>query len=569
MPTSTDRTMRVLPSGRALATWTPHQATAAELVVGARVWPLRMTLLAVIAAASAFRWYLLLRYYVTPDADQTIVGLMARHVLLGERPIFYWGQPYTGAPEAYLTAGLFGLVGQSDVLLHIVPLAASVAFVVVTCVLAWRLYGPGIAALTGLYLSAAPILLMEWSAWAGSGYLEMMALGTAALLLVLPAPMGQPNRSWWRVPAAFFLLGLAAWIQPSAIFYALGVLALLVGRAWAVARAPRRWLSGLALSLCALAALAVGMLPMLIFNVQHQGQTVSYLLQRDTATSLSTLTVFSRALLWSGPIVLGLIPPTTDRTYLSRFLLDHYAMYGIALFVVLALLFRGLSLWRAVWARVRTVFTQHPAPDLGLIVLLAGLLVGFLSSSWGAEQWSGSQPRYLLPLYTAVPLILRAALPRRPRAWHWTLAALALIALCAGNLFTNSTTFGREDLRPLARLLQARGITAVYGDYWTVYPIIYESEERIAGVATNDDLARGYNRRLMYLQAAASSSHFAWVVATGSARQRAVLACFQRLHSRYGVVIWRDQTIYDRPTGRAFPYWNGGRCPLISPASAS
>lgn len=561
--------MRVIAERPARGYWAAESAaTVARQTAGARRWPVALLVVAIVVTASAFRWYLLGRYYITPDADQTVLGLMARHILAGERPIFYWGQPYTGAPEAYVTAALFALFGQSDLLLHVAPLAASVGFVVATCILALRLYGAGIAALTGLYLSLAPILLIEWSAWAGSGYLEMMALGTCALLLALPPRPGMPARAWSRMPLVFFLLGLALWIQPSAIFYALGVLALLIGRAWAVLRAPRRWPGGLALLFISLAALALGMLPMLIFNLQQQGQTITFLLQRDTTNSIGALTVFSRALLWSGPVVLGLIPPTTDRTYLYQFLLDHYPIYGVSLFMVLALLFRGCSLWRALWRRLRTIASERPAPDLGLIVLVAALLAGFLSSSWGAEQWSGSQPRYLLPIYTATPLFLRAALPRRPGPWAWAVAAGAVIALCAGTLYTNTTTFGREDVRPLARLLEARGITAVYSDYWLAYPLIFESEERIAVVAVNDDLSRGYNRRLLYLREAASRPRFAWIVATGSARQRAVLACFHLLHSRYATFIWRDQTIYAAPTNRAFPYWNGGRCPVIAPSSS-
>src|SRR6185503_8380884 len=38
------------------------------------------------------------------DSDEAVEGLMARHVLLGELPLFLWGQRYKGVPEVYLTA---------------------------------------------------------------------------------------------------------------------------------------------------------------------------------------------------------------------------------------------------------------------------------------------------------------------------------------------------------------------------------------------------------------------------------------------------------------------------------
>ena len=158
-------------------------------------------------AGLAFRIYLLSRFYIVPDADQTIIALMARHVQQGELPVFYWGQPYTGAGDAYLGAALFALFGQHDALIHVPALAGSMAFVALNCVLAWRLYGPGIAILCALYLGIAPALLIDWGFWAGSGYLETMALGTGALLLALPpSDPFTPTRPWRRLPAAFLLL---------------------------------------------------------------------------------------------------------------------------------------------------------------------------------------------------------------------------------------------------------------------------------------------------------------------------------------------------------------------------
>ena len=39
------------------------------------------------------------------DGDEAVVGLMARHIaFLGERPVFYYGQPYLGSLEAFSAA---------------------------------------------------------------------------------------------------------------------------------------------------------------------------------------------------------------------------------------------------------------------------------------------------------------------------------------------------------------------------------------------------------------------------------------------------------------------------------
>ena len=46
------------------------------------------------------------------NSDEVLPGLMARHILLeGERPVFFYGQHYFGALEAYAIAALFAVFG--------------------------------------------------------------------------------------------------------------------------------------------------------------------------------------------------------------------------------------------------------------------------------------------------------------------------------------------------------------------------------------------------------------------------------------------------------------------------
>ncbi|HKJ65439.1 MAG TPA: hypothetical protein VJ969_08555, partial [Desulfopila sp.] len=39
--------------------------------------------------------------------DTSVVGIMGLHILEGARPLFFYGQAYMGAAEAYLTAAVF------------------------------------------------------------------------------------------------------------------------------------------------------------------------------------------------------------------------------------------------------------------------------------------------------------------------------------------------------------------------------------------------------------------------------------------------------------------------------
>src|SRR6202521_4717934 len=80
------------------------------------------------------------------DGDEAVVGLMARHIaFLGERPVFYYGQPYLGSLEAFSAAPLFRLFDSSTLLLKLVPTAYSLGFLVLSAVLARRLFGTAAA----------------------------------------------------------------------------------------------------------------------------------------------------------------------------------------------------------------------------------------------------------------------------------------------------------------------------------------------------------------------------------------------------------------------------------------
>src|SRR5687768_9387226 len=105
------------------------------------------------------------------DGDEAVVGLMARHIaFLGERPVFYYGQPYLGSLEAFSAAPLFVLFGSSTLVLKLVPTAYSLGFLVLSALLARRIFGIGPALATAAYLAIPPSMWAVWSTKARGGY---------------------------------------------------------------------------------------------------------------------------------------------------------------------------------------------------------------------------------------------------------------------------------------------------------------------------------------------------------------------------------------------------------------
>src|SRR3954470_775191 len=77
-------------------------------------------LLAVIVALVLPRIVLLVRARLALiDSDEAITGLMARHILGGEFPIWLYGITYQGSLEAYLAAALFAVLGSSALVLKL------------------------------------------------------------------------------------------------------------------------------------------------------------------------------------------------------------------------------------------------------------------------------------------------------------------------------------------------------------------------------------------------------------------------------------------------------------------
>lgn len=68
-----------------------------------------------------FRIPFLFRYDLHFGGDSATCYLMALRILGGDRPLYFYGQDYQGAAEAYITAGLFKIFGPS------IPLAGAVS----------------------------------------------------------------------------------------------------------------------------------------------------------------------------------------------------------------------------------------------------------------------------------------------------------------------------------------------------------------------------------------------------------------------------------------------------------
>jgi hypothetical protein len=182
------------------------------------------------ALAVAARLPFLLSEKIPFDSDEAVQGLMARHILNGELPAFFWGQAYKGVPEAYVSAGAFALFGSTVTVLKSVTLLFFAAYVGLNYVLVRKFLGPWMAIAASLLLIFGPPPIVQWSLSASAEYVLIMLVGTIVLLLATEIQQQAiPGR---RLLASLgFVVGLGLWIHQMFLFYLIPIVVIFVRRA--------------------------------------------------------------------------------------------------------------------------------------------------------------------------------------------------------------------------------------------------------------------------------------------------------------------------------------------------
>jgi len=208
----------------------------------------------IFATGIAARWPLIDRGESLLHSDEAIVGIMAQDIAAGRRfPIFFYGQRYMGALEAYVVAGLTPFVERPITALRLAPALFFASLAAVQFLMLRRWFGRFAGVVGAATLIAAAPMFAQWSISARGGYIEILLWGTLLLWsygdwFVNP-PAGSPTSR--RRFVFGLLLGSGIWINPSIILFVVPiVLHALFSRPLQAARSNRRidqWLRRLGL----------------------------------------------------------------------------------------------------------------------------------------------------------------------------------------------------------------------------------------------------------------------------------------------------------------------------------
>lgn len=222
-------------------------------------------------AALAARWPLIARGHTLLHSDEAIVGLMAQDIAAGERfPIYFYGQRYMGALEAYVIAALLPFVDRPITALRLGPALFFAALVAVQYLMLSRWFGRRSGLVGAATLICAAPMFAQWSISARGGYVEILLWGSLVLWAYAEWFVAATTPASPRRKAAFgALLGSGFWINPSIVVFVAPVIAVaLLTGPWRQIR--RSGVIGPLLDRLGLVALpVVGLVAVLLVNLLY------------------------------------------------------------------------------------------------------------------------------------------------------------------------------------------------------------------------------------------------------------------------------------------------------------
>jgi 4-amino-4-deoxy-L-arabinose transferase-like glycosyltransferase len=505
-------------------------------------------LLLALAVSFGGKTALLAARVIPLNADEAVVALMARHILQGERPLFFYGQAYMGSLDAILVAAGFAAFG-----VHVWVVRAVQMLLFAGTMILWHRFceeafdSRAVANIAVLLLAVPPVFMTLYTTISLGGYGEALFFGSLSMLLALQIARGKPALGRWL--GLGLCTGIAFWSFPLSLILTVPGW---VTAAAAAANPPAALQTGKSrwkgfLLLCA--GTLLGALPWIAGWIQRGaaafeelgGSAIAGTLQGGTASVflLRLLNFF----LFGVSTLFGLRP-----SWELRWLIP--AMLPLALILDLAVVVftvRRLRVREAAAAARRML-----AGAAGLLLLV------YLVTPFGNDP-SG---RYFLPLGLVMAAFTAEWIARRPGRFGYAFlaawiayAALGTASCAARNppgITTQFDPVAQVDMRDLPEViafLQASGETTGYTNYWVSFPLAFLSDEQLiftARLPYHEDLrytARD-NRYSPYGDRVENAGRIAYITTNNPGLDAVLESGFARLGVDYQITQIGDFRIY-------------------------
>lgn len=216
-------------------------------------------------------------------------------------------------------------------------------------------------------------------------------------------------------------------------------------------------------------SIILGGLPFWIYQVNNAFESFS----SGTLTETGNIFSYFKNFLFIGlPVILGVRRPWYLTDFISYLSVSTYFLYllifGYVVYKRRSGLFACLKL------------SLDKVKDIDSLILLLFLIpIIFSISQYG---WFAVEPRYLLPLYSTIPILIAAALldiKRVSRKVYVGLVALILGTNLFGSIMVRDVVQGERDNSSLIQFLTKEDIRTAFATYWLAYRLTFETNEEI------------------------------------------------------------------------------------------
>jgi 4-amino-4-deoxy-L-arabinose transferase-like glycosyltransferase len=447
----------------------------------------RWLLILALVLASMLKLWLLVKNAVPFNSDEAVVALMARHILGGEKPVFFYGQAYMGSLDAWFVAAGFALFGEQVWVIRVVQLLLYLMVILTTAILGEKVFGSSqIGDLAALFLAVPAVNVTLYTTVSLGGYGEALLIGNLILLLsiqIVERLQSGEGLKLWLCLAWGYLAGIGLWAFGLSLVYSVPAGIYLLWGFWRYQKFVTNrshWMIGFGLLI--VGGLA-GASPWLSYAWQNGFGQLIFELSGGAIAGVEQLPWLRRmGQHLTGFVLLGLtvilgMRPTWEVRWLALPLMPFVLFF-----------------WMSVIVYVTRLLKQRSAKlprQLLLLGMLVFLVLAFMVSSFGADP-SG---RYFVPL--AVPLALFAAafivsLQGKIGPWQWGVAGLLLLFHLWGTVqlaslyppgittqFYAPTQVDHRFDQALIDFLIEKGETRGYSNYWVTYPLAFLSQEKL------------------------------------------------------------------------------------------
>lgn len=428
----------------------------------------RYILLTALFIAAGFKAVLILTDSVPFNGDEAVVATMARHILEGERPVFFYGQAYMGSLDAWLVAASFRIFGEGVLAIRILQSFLYLGFILTTWWLVRKWFtDKRIVGLVVILTAIPPIVVTTYTTATLGGYGESMVLGNLILGLGYDVVYGDRQKTGWVWLLLGLIGGLAFWTLGIAGVYLLPVG--LIG----LSKFDLKKLGYYAISA---GGFIVGGYPWWNYNLKNSWAALTAL----SGSGLVETSLFERffsLLVFGLPALVGMRTPWSKSYF-------PWILVFFTLLLHLGLLFYFYSTFRT------GKYSGSADGRRLMIVMTISFILIFVITRFGIDATG----RYLMPLY--LPLVIGmgefiAFVWNHKKEYGITLLMLALGINAYGTFlgavspdkittqFDPITSFDNSHDAELIAFLEETGELRGYTNYWVSFRLAFLSNETI------------------------------------------------------------------------------------------